>query len=142
VSKQRLIDTNLIVRYLVQDHDKYARAAGRLFDACDRGDVVIVVLPVVLAECVFVLESFYRHPRTDIGSVLGRLISSPGVEISEVTVHLAALNRYKRTKAHFVDCLIAATAVGKNLPVSTFDQGFRKFVDVHVETEYVRANRR
>jgi predicted nucleic-acid-binding protein len=135
VSKQRLVDTNLIVRYLVQDHDKHARAAGKLFDACDRGDVGIVVLPVVLAECVFVLESFYRHPRTDIASALGRLISSPGVEISEVTVHLDALNRYKRTKAHFVDCLIAATAVAKNVPVATFDQDFRKFVDVHVETE-------
>jgi predicted nucleic-acid-binding protein len=88
-----------------------------------------------MAECVFVLESFYRHPRTDIASALGRLISSPGVEISEVTVHLDALNRYKRTKAHFVDCLVAATAVGKNLPVATFDQDVRKFVDVRVETE-------
>jgi len=135
VSKQRLIDTNLIVRYLVQDHDKHARAAERLFDACDRGDLVIVVLPVVLAECVFVLESFYRHPRPDIASALGRLISSPGVEISEVTVHLDALKRYKGTKAHFVDCLIAATAVAENVAVSTFDQDLRKFVDVRVENE-------
>lgn len=135
MSKQRIVDTNLIVRYLVQDHDKHARAAGKVFDACDRGDVGIVVLPVVLAECVFVLESFYRHPRTNIASALGRLISSPGVEISEVTVHLDALNRYKRTKAQFVDCLIAATAVAKNVPVATFDQDFRKFVDVRLETE-------
>jgi predicted nucleic-acid-binding protein len=135
VSKQRLVDTNLIVRYLVQDHEKHARAAGKLFDACDRGDVVIVVLPVVLAECVFVLESFYRHPRADIASTLGRLISSPGVEIGDVTVHLDALKRYKGTKAHFVDCLIAASAVAKDLPVATFDQDFRKFVDVRVETE-------
>ena len=135
MSKQRLVDTNLIVRYLVQDHDKHARAAGKLFDACDRGDVGIVVLPVVLTECLFVLESFYKHPRTDIASALGRLISSPGVEISEVTVHLDALNRYKRTKAYFVDCLIAATAVAKNGSVATFDRDFRKFVDVRVETE-------
>ena len=135
MSKQRLIDTNLIVRYLVQDHDKHARAAGRLFDACDRGDLVIVVLPAVLAECVFVLESFYRHPRPDIAAALGRLISSPGVEISEVTVHLDALKRYKGTKAHFVDCLIAATAVAENVAVSTFDQDLRKFVDVRVENE-------
>jgi predicted nucleic acid-binding protein len=63
------------------------------------------------------------------------LISSPGVEIDEVTVHLDALNRYQGTKAHFVDCLIAATAVAKNLAVSTFDQDFRKFGDVRVETE-------
>lgn len=126
MSKQRLVDTNLIVRYLVQDHEKHARAAGRLFDACDRGDVVVVVLPVVLAECVFVLESFYGHPRADIASALGRLISSPGVEISEVTIHLDALNRYKETKAHFVDCLIAATAVANNLTVASFDQDFRR----------------
>ncbi|MGC1449801.1 MAG: PIN domain-containing protein [Candidatus Sulfotelmatobacter sp.] len=135
MSERRLVDTNLIVRYLVQDHDKHAKAAGKLFDACDRGDLVIVVLPVVLAECVFVLESFYEHSRADIASALGRLISSPGVEITEVTVHLDALNRYQGTKAHFVDCLIAATAVAKKVPVSTFDQDFRKFVDVRVETE-------
>ncbi|MGA8150758.1 MAG: PIN domain-containing protein [Terriglobales bacterium] len=135
MSKQRLVDTNLIVRYLVQDHDKHARTAGKLFDACDRGDVVVVVLPVVLAECVFVLESFYRHSRSDIASALGRLISSPGVEIGEVTLHLDALKRYKGTKAHFVDCLIAASAVAKDLPVATLDQDFRKFADVRVETE-------
>ena len=41
-----------------------------------------------------------------------------------MTVHLDALNRYKGMKAHFVDCLIAATAVAKNVPVSTFDQDF------------------
>ena len=135
MSKQRLLDTNLIVRYLVQDHEKHARAAGRLFDACDRGDLVIVVLPVVLAECVFVLESFYRHPRADVASALSHLISSPGVEIGDVTVHLDALKHYKATKAHFVDCVIAATAAAKGAPVATFDQDFRKFVDVRVETE-------
>ena len=134
-SKRKLVDTNLIVRYLVQDHEKHAKAAGKLFDACDRGDLAIVVLPVVLAECVFVLESFYRHPRADIASALGRLISSPGVEIGEVTVQLDALKRYKGTKAHFVDCLIAASAVARDVPVATFDHDFRKFADVRVETE-------
>ena len=135
MSKRRLVDTNVVVRYLVQDHEKHSRAAGKLFDACDRGDLILVVLPVVLAECVFVLESFYGHPRADIASALARLISSPGVEISEVTVHLDALNRYKGTRVHFVDCLIAATAVAKHVSVSTFDQDFRKFGDVRVETE-------
>jgi hypothetical protein len=85
----------------VQDHEKHAEAAGKLFDACDRGDVVIVVLPAVLAECAFALESFYGHPRGDITSALGRLISSPGVEI-DAAIHLDAL-----TKVYFVDCLIA-----------------------------------
>lgn len=134
MSKRRLVDTNLIVRYLVQDHEKHAKAAGRLFDACDRGDVVIVVLAVVLAECVFVLESFYEHPREAIASALGRLISSPGVEIGGAAIHLDALDRYRKTKAHFVDCLIAATAATENMPVASFDEDLRKFNDVRVET--------
>jgi predicted nucleic-acid-binding protein len=135
VRKRRLVDTNLIVRYLVQDHEKHAKAAGRLFDACDRGDVVIVVLPAVLAECVFVLQSFYQHPRGDIASALGRLISSPCIEIDGAAIHLDALDRYRKTKIHFVDCLIAATAATENMPVATFDQDFRKFTDVRVEIQ-------
>jgi len=135
VSKRRLVDTNLIVRYLVQDHERHAKAAGKLFDACDRGDVVVVVLPAVLAECLSVLESFYEHPRGSIASALGRLISSPGVEISGAAVQLDALDRYRRTKVHFVDCLVAATAAAEDTPIASFDQDFRKFTDVRVETE-------
>ena len=91
-------------------------------------------MPAVLAECVFVLESFYEYPRGDIASALGALISSPGVEINEVPIHLDALDRYKKTKVHFVDCLIAATASAQKIPVATFDRDFRKFADVGVET--------
>jgi len=135
VSKRRLVDTNLIVRYLVQDHEKHARAAGKLFDACDRGDLVIAVLPAVLAECVFVLDSFYEHSRGNIAATLGTLISSPGVEINRPEIHLDALKRFRRTKVHFVDCLIAATSAAQGTPVATFDQDFRKFTDVRVETQ-------
>ncbi len=135
MTERRLVDTNLIVRYLVQDHERHAKAAEKLFDACDRGEITIIVLPVVLAECVFVLESFYGCTRTDISSALTRLISSPGIEISDVTVHLDALRRYHETKTHFVDSLIASSAVAQHVAVSTFDQDFRKFADVIVKTE-------
>lgn len=135
MSKGRLVDTNLIVRYLAQDHEKHAKAAGKLFDACDRGDVMVVVLPAVPAERVFVLESFCELPRADIGSALGRLISSPSVEIDNAAIHVDALGRYRKTKVHFMDCLIAATAASENMPVASFDQDFRKFTDVRVEIQ-------
>jgi len=133
MSQRRLVDTNLIVRHLVQDHDRHARAAGKLFESCDRGELVVVVLPAVLAECVFVLQSFYGHRREDIATGLGMLISSPGVEISGEAIHLDALDRYRKTRVHFVDCVIAATAAAEGTSVATFDQDFRKFADVRVE---------
>lgn len=133
MTKRRLVDTNLIVRYLVQDHEKHARAAAKLFESCDHGDVVIVLLPVVLAECVFVLESFYQLPRKSIAAALGTLISSPGVEIDEPGLHADALDRFGKTNVHFVDCIIAATASAQRIPVATFDLDFRKFTDVRVD---------
>jgi predicted nucleic-acid-binding protein len=135
VSDRRLVDTNLIVRFLVQDHEAYTRAAGKLFDACDRRILTLVVLPAVLAECVFVLESFYRHSRRDIAVALGDLIASPGIEIPDAEVCLDALKRYGRSKCHFVDCMLAAAAAPEGTPVATFDEDLRKFPDVRVKVE-------
>jgi predicted nucleic acid-binding protein len=45
------------------------------------------------------------------------------------------LQRYRQTKIHFVDCLLAATAASENTPVATFDQDFRKFPGVHAENQ-------
>ena len=133
--KGLFVDTNLIVRHLVQDHEKHARAAAKLFAACDRGEVALHILPVVLAECVFVLESFYEHARTDIASALSRLVSSAGVQILDLPVHLDALERYGRSKVHFVDCVIAANAAAEQKAVASFDRDLRKFTDVRVEME-------
>lgn len=129
------VDTNLIVRHLVQDHEKHARTAAKLFAACDRGELVLHILPVVLAECVFVLESFYEHARGEIASALARLVSSAGVEVVDLPVHLDALERYGRSKVHFVDCVIAANAASEHKAVASFDRDLRKFTDVRVETE-------
>jgi predicted nucleic-acid-binding protein len=135
MSGQRVLDTNLIVRHLTQDNPKQAHIAGKLFAACDRGEIKLVILPAVLAECVFVLESFYRSPREQIGRTLGQLISSPGIEAGDLPVHLNALERYRAGKVHFVDCLVAAFAAAENIPVATFDADFRKFGDVEVELD-------
>lgn len=134
--KRRIIDTNLIVQHLVQDHPRHAKAASKLFEACDRGAVILVILPAVVAESVFVLESFYKHSRPDIARTLAALLGSPGIEVEDLAVHLDALERYRRSKLHFVDCTIAATAASRGMPVATFDSDFKQFADVTVELEW------
>ena len=135
MSKRRLVDTNLIVRHLVQDDPQHAEIAGRLIKACDRGEVILVLLPAVVAECVFVLESFYEFPRADIARVMAALVSSPGIELADLAIHLDALKRYGRTRLHFVDCTIAAAAALLSLPVATFDSDYKKFPDVNIEVD-------
>ncbi len=141
MSKRRLVDTNLIIRHLVQDHPAHAKVAARLVEACDRGNLTLVVLPAVVAECVFVLESFYEHPRADIARVMSALLSSPGIELADLAVHLNALKRYGETRVHFVDCTLAATAAALALPVATLNSDFRKFPDVTVNLNDSGAER-
>jgi len=131
--KRRLIDTNLIVRYLVGDHERHSNIAAALFAACDAGEVTLAILPEVLAECVFVLESFYKHPRAAIAAVLTQLLECPGVDIPECAMHMDALARYAKHKLHFVDCVLAASAAAYGIAVASFDTDFKKMPDVKVE---------
>lgn len=127
---RRILDTNVVVRFLVRDNPRQAQIAATLFGACDRGELQLSLLSPVLAECVFVLESFYRHSRADIAKVLLDLIASPGIETA--SENRDALERYAHSKAHFVDCLVAARAVACGCPVASFDADFRAFSDVVV----------
>lgn len=131
----RIVDTNIVVRHVVQDDQRQAKTAGKLFEASDRGELTLVILPEVAAESVYVLESFYENERAEIARVLATLITSPGIEFDELATHLDALERYARTKLHFVDCVIAATAAARSLPIATFDKGFKKFGDVVVDVD-------
>jgi predicted nucleic-acid-binding protein len=134
VSK-RLLDTNLIVRHLVQDHEAHAKIARNLFAASDRGEIGLVVLPEVVAEAVFVLESFYKNSRADIADILGRLLASPGIELVDAEIHQQALSHYGNGKLHFIDCVIAAYAQVQNVSVATFDKEFARLPNVKVEFE-------
>jgi predicted nucleic acid-binding protein len=114
---RRLVDTNVIVRHLTQDHPTHSATADRLFAACDRGELRLIVLPTVLAECVYVLESFYRYSPQRIADVLAVLISSPAIEIDALASQLDALKRYADTNLHYIDCVLATTAIAGGLPV-------------------------
>ncbi len=113
------------------------RSLERLFDACDRGeggDRGVACCSWLSAYLYWILFTSI-HVEIIASALRGTLISSPGVEINEEAIHLDALDRYRKSKVHFVDCLIAATASAENTPVATFDQDFRKFADVRVETQ-------
>ena len=103
MTKRRLLDTNLIIRHLVQDNASQAKTAGKLFEACDRGEINLTILSAVVAEAVFVLESFYNHSPQAIALVIGQLLASPGIELVDDDIHQAALVEYAKGKQHFVD---------------------------------------
>jgi predicted nucleic-acid-binding protein len=100
------LDTNVLVRYLVQDDVAQARRATRLIEQASRSDERLFVNPIVLCELVWVLESAYDCSRADIANTLETLFRAAAFEIGEKDAAWWALECYRGGRGDFADCLI------------------------------------
>lgn len=125
--KSLLLDTNVLVRFILGEPEKQAAAAERLFRQCDEGSVELVLLPIVAAETVFVLSSFYEQERPDIANVLTHILRCPGIICEQRDVLLRTLHHYTESRAHFVDCYLVASSALTRQPLVSFDRGLDKF---------------
>ena len=125
-----LLDTNVILRFLRDDHAQHSPAARALFsDACD-GKCVLILTEVAVAEAVWVLDSFYRTERGQITEGLSKVILSAGMRCMKRDEMLDALARFASTRCDFLDCYLAALAAASGHHVATFDKDFDRFDDV------------
>lgn len=128
------LDTNVLVRYIMQDDIRQAESATRVIEARTDDDPGYISL-VVLVELVWVLVSAYRLDKTQIAEVLTRLL-----QIREIVVERAddagrAVTMFMREPADFADCLIAAVARTSGCDVTlTFDRKAAKLAGMTLIT--------
>jgi predicted nucleic acid-binding protein len=63
-----------------------------------------------VAECAFVLESFYEVPRAEVAEMLRAAISFERIHVLDEDLLLRTLELYESTPLHFVDAYLAACA--------------------------------
>jgi len=102
------VDANVILHFLVGDPPDLAAKAVALFQRMERGEVSLILDDVILAECVWVLQSFYEEPASRIASTLRGLLLLPNLEAPHKGVLLEALTLYQEYEVDFVDALLAA----------------------------------
>lgn len=124
--KPLLVDTNVLLRFITGEPAEQASHVAKLFEAADKGKVRLTVLPMVLAEAVFVLTGFYEHSRSKTAEVLSHLLSCPGLGSSEQQTILHALKLFGAGKMDFVDCYLAAASICDGQTVVSFDKDFAK----------------
>lgn len=120
--KPHLVDTNILLRYLIGDDPPKAAKATALMESAEEGSEEIEIPPVIVAEMIWTLEKFYQIPRDTIAEKLLVMFSFKGVKGPEKKIILAALHSYASLKIDFVDCYLAARAVDQKIPVYTFDK--------------------
>ena len=103
------LDTNVLVRYLVDD-DATQSGAARALIADLSPEAPGFVCREVLVELVWVLERAYGFSRDGIASVLEILFGTPALRIEVADDVVRAVYGYRRGGAEFADRMIAAAA--------------------------------
>ena len=109
-----LVDTNVVLRYLLNDNEKQAQIAKELIEGG------AFLLPEVLMETSHVLRTFYEVDRQKISAQL--LIVLDLVDMERKNIMIRAVEIFAETKLDFVDCILVAYRELENVQVFTFDK--------------------
>lgn len=120
------LDTNVVVRFLVQDDKKQAKIATRLFDKLTEQEPGYICREVVI-EVVWVLERAYGFTRKQIIPAIEGLISSKELIVEDAERVALALARYQEGGAGFSDHMILLSSLDAGCTeLATFDKALGK----------------
>lgn len=116
-----VVDTNIIVRFLLDDDPKFSPQAKQLFSVAKSQNLPIFVDEVIVAEVVWILTSLYKMEKSIIVSLLQKLLLHTWVVNPRKNLILKTLSVYATHNLDYIDCWIATVAQSKKLTLTTFD---------------------
>lgn len=129
------LDTNVVLRFLLGEPKELAQRAYRILKAAEEGRVRLVWHPLVVAEVVYTLRSFYKVPLPQVVDRLEALWARPGMWVLEEEAFRKAFGLMLEKKVHLTDAMLAVkAALGEG--VASLDQDFLRLgVEVWDGTE-------
>jgi len=100
------IDTNVLVRYIVQDDERQAAIATNAVEACSV-ETPGWISAIVLCETVWVLSRAYGYDKSTIQAVLQRVFLASELVVEQQEQGWLALRAFASGNADFSDYLIA-----------------------------------
>ena len=116
-----LFDTNMILRYLLNDQEEMADRAEQLLN----GGQVFVTIEVI-AEVVYVLKGVYKLDKKKIVQTAKGFLEL--VNCREMDVLVFALDAYETHGLDFIDCVLYSYHAVRGLEIATFDKKLKKLL--------------
>jgi predicted nucleic-acid-binding protein len=121
------LDTNVLVRFLVEDDEIQTAKVTSLFEQTIADGTVLFISDVVLCETVWVLTSRYGFSRAEVTAVLRRLLDADHLSFSAPSQPARALAAFSAGKGDFADYVIREHGLAAGCTaVATFDQALLK----------------
>lgn len=113
------VDTNVLVRHLTGDPPAQARRATAFL----AGRHELILMDLVLAELVYVLESYYERPREEVAMLARSLLALPSMLTADDLLLLRALELYEVERLGFAESYLAAAAeTSEVVRIASFDR--------------------
>lgn len=120
------LDTNVLVRYIMQDDAKQSKLASRLIESLTVEEPGFFPLVAVI-ELVWVLSSSFELVRAQVVSALEVLLQTKEIQVERAEVVWRAVRVYRDSSADFADCLVERSAAAAGcVRTMTFDRGAAK----------------
>ena len=121
------LDTNVLVRYIVQDDLAQLATAQRLIQRCVSEQLTLFVPVTVTLELEWVLRSNFEFTKEETIRALSDLFSAAELSFESERALEVALDLYRGKTADFADCVhIALAAQAGEQPLWTFDKSAAK----------------
>ncbi len=124
--KTYLVDTNVILRYLLNDIPEQAEKARRIFNRARSLKARVKILPIILVVVVYHLSHTYKIPRNEVADTLQIFISPKWIKIENKDAILEALELFKNSKIDMVDLMLFTIAKHKGYEIVSFDKDFKR----------------
>jgi len=99
------LDTNVLVRYFMQDDAKQSAKANKLIESLSADEPGFIPL-IAVVELVWVLESCFQLRRDQVVQALDALLQTQELVVDRADQVMKALRVFKASTADFADCLI------------------------------------
>lgn len=115
-----LVDTNVLIRLIVKDDESKFGTIVKLVKKVENNELTLVIPTIVIAECCWLLKSFYNLKKHRISEYLLDIIQSENVEVEEEIV-IEALKLYAEKNVDFADALLSLKTKG-DIRLLTWDK--------------------
>ena len=121
-----LLDTNIIIRFLVGDHQEHLVTSIEYFKEIESAKLQVEILDSVLMEAFFVLTKFYKLPKDEVINDLKTILALNGVINSNKPILYETLSIIEVKNIDFVDALICAKSKLQGFGKLSFDNDLKK----------------
>lgn len=120
------IDTNVFIRFFIEDIPDQYQQARELFETIESKETIGLISILVLNEVIWIMEHYYNLRRSLYLPKLMRLLSLPGIRIIETKkdVIVVVFEKMQSTSIDFTDVYL--WCIAGNETIVSFDKDFTK----------------